>query len=213
MIVLILGASGKVGRYLVEKILSRELLPLTTHLILQYNSQNVFEGITQIKNSQLNVKLIKMDILDTKSIEDFLNTLPNKIDVLINLLSIFEETPYNSSLDKIQNVMKINFLNQILLLTNLFPMLENGSIVQFFDYCVKKPYIKKYFWYSVSRNALYMFFKYFEKYATQNNKTYRFLYLLPRNITQKDYDKIKTIISDWILSTKEDKLNIKEIIL
>ncbi|MEN2998641.1 MAG: hypothetical protein ABDH28_06375 [Brevinematia bacterium] len=194
MNVVILGASGKVGRYLYKEILKNNLLPQTKHLFLQFNSNKI--EAPQI-NTTKKIDLLEMNILSVKSIKRFLEKLPQKIDILINLLSIFDETPYQTTNKRIRITIKANFLNQVSLLSKILPRVIGGTVIQFFDYCVKKPFSGKYFWYSVSKNAIYIFYKHFEDFAKASGQNYRLIYFLPKYVKETDYEKIKDIINTF----------------
>ncbi|MFN4245038.1 MAG: hypothetical protein ACK4F9_02685 [Brevinematia bacterium] len=193
MNVVILGASGKIGNFIYQEISQGNLLPQTKYLILQFN-RNKIKKIP----SNIQTKIIKMNILSKKSIKGFVKQLPETIDILINLLSTFEETPYQTSNEKIEKTIISNFLNQIILLKEMSPKIENSIIFQFLDVCVNDPYIKKYFWYSVSKSALLSFFKHLEKYKKNNNLPYKIVYILPKKLKNEDYTKIKNLISSCL---------------
>lgn len=193
MIILILGASGKVGKYLSEEIAKNPSLPVT-ELILHYSSKSV--NLTP--NARVNLRLLEMDILDPKSVENFLSKLPQKIDIVMNLLSVFGETGYNICSGEVEKVLRVNFLNQVLLLRELFPRVSGGVVIQFFDYCVRVPYVGKYFWYSLSRSCLYEFFRHFEEYARKTNQFYRFVYVFPKHIREEEYPKLRDKLFPFI---------------
>ncbi len=190
MNVVILGASGKIGKFIYQKVSQGRLIPQTKNLILQFNKNRIKKLPSKIKT-----KMIKMNILSKKSINKFIKKLPEEINVLINLLSTFEETPFQTDNKKIEKTIISNFLNQAILLKEILPKVENGIIFQFLDVCVNTPYTKNYFWYSVSKNALFSFFKHFEEYKKNNNLPYKIVYILPKNIKNNGYKEIENIIS------------------
>lgn len=205
MTTIILGASGKIGRFLVEKIISKELLPNTTTLILQYNTSS----ITYQSTPNLEIIPIKMDILSLENIKNFISQLPSNIDILINLLSIFEKTPLNTSNNSIMRTLEGNFTNQTILLKELLQK-KPKTIIQFLDYSIKELYTKKYFWYSVSRSALFSFYKHLEKYTLENNQKIKIIYILPKIIDKEEH--FKTLLNSIKRALSSKKTVIKKII-
>ncbi|MGB9621544.1 MAG: SDR family NAD(P)-dependent oxidoreductase [Brevinematia bacterium] len=190
---IILGASGKIGKMLLKYIPQSRNLNFS-HLILQSNSQEV-EIPEEIENIST---LIKCNFSNIDEINNFLGIIPNRVDILFNLVSIFEETPLHTQIDKIEEVLKVNFLNQVLLLEKLLPKLDGGRIIQFLDYCIFSPYTKRYFWYSISRIALFDFYRVLSKYFYENMDLIKILLIVPKIIqTEKDFSKITKIIEEF----------------
>ncbi|MGC8870434.1 MAG: SDR family NAD(P)-dependent oxidoreductase [Brevinematia bacterium] len=201
---IILGASGKIGKMLLKYIPQSRNLNFS-HLILQSNSQEV-EIPEEIENIST---LIKCNFSNIDEINNFLGIIPNRVDILFNLVSIFEETPLHTQIDKIEEVLKVNFLNQVLLLEKLLPKLDGGRIIQFLDYCIFSPYTKRYFWYSISRIALFDFYRVLSKYFYENMDLIKILLIVPKIIqTEKDFSKITKIIEEFARKGKSFAIKI-----
>ncbi|MGC8767190.1 MAG: SDR family NAD(P)-dependent oxidoreductase [Brevinematia bacterium] len=201
---IILGASGKIGKMLLKYIPQSRNLNFS-HLILQSNSQEV-EIPEEIENIST---LIKCNFSNIDEINNFLGMIPNRVDILFNLVSIFEETPLHTQIDKIEEVLKVNFLNQVLLLEKLLPKLDGGRIIQFLDYCIFSPYTKRYFWYSISRIALFDFYRVLSKYFYENMDLIKILLIVPKIIqTEKDFSKITKIIEEFARKGKSFAIKI-----
>lgn len=202
MNVLILGATGKFGKYLSKEIVSKKILLKTQNLYLQGNL-NV-EDLEYLSAEELNIKVFKSDFYLLDDLKRLISEMPQKIDVFINLLSVFEESKYSSEIESVDRVLRINFHNQVLFLKETLPRVGGGVVVQFLDECVRKPYVSKYFWYSVSRSALYSFYQNYKEYATRNFVKQRVVLLFPEYIKESDYQSLSKTIDKYCASEVSD---------
>lgn len=192
---LILGASGKVGRYLSKEIVSKKILPKTQNLHLQGNLN--ISDLENLPSEGTNLKIIKANFYLLDEVKKLLSEIPRKIDIFVNLLSVFEESKYDTEFEKIDRIIKINFHNQVIFLKEILPRVNRGVVVQFLDECVRRPYIDKYFWYSVSRSALYSFYQNYREYALDNGIIQRIILLFPKHIQENDYQVLAKIIDEY----------------
>lgn len=196
MIGIILGGSGKIGKKLLNYISTSKKLNFS-NLIIQSNSKEP-EIPTELEKIATSVKC---DFSKVEEVENLLKTIPQKIDVLFNLISLFEETPLNAKRSQIEQILKVNFLNQAIFLKELLTSIEVDRIIQFLDYCILSPYTKRYFWYSISRMGMFDFYKGLSKYFYENKKEVKMLILLPRLIeTENEFKQIAKTIEEFLES-------------
>ncbi|MCX8029306.1 MAG: hypothetical protein N2712_04845 [Brevinematales bacterium] len=207
MKVLILGASGKIGKFITDKIINKNILENTKELYLHYNNNPIK---TESIPKSIFVKQVRLDLLDMDNIKNFVTLLPSKIDVFINLLSLFEESRFDCDFSIVQKTISINFSNQVLLLREILPKVSGGVIIQFLDTSIQSPYVEKYFWYSVSRRALYNFYKEYIEYATKNKFDQHIAFVFPKMVkTQEELNQI-TNIFDSIKNTDIRGISVEE---
>ncbi len=195
---LILGASGKVGKYIVKQIQENKILSQFNNFILHYNSN-------KIETNSPRFHLLKCDFTFQEEIDRLIEKLGNfNIQLIINLASSFVESPITKGWDEAQKLIFSNSINQMYLFTKLINKLEKFFIIQVLDVSIKKPYSNKYFWYSISRLALFGFFKTLKKNKLANDKEIKFSLIFPKLIEEnRDFEKISLLIDKLSKNHKE----------
>ncbi len=133
-IVLVIGASSKVGRELIKEFASRNyklILHCCNHCRELIDEMNKYE---KLKQNVLGI--IRYDFRESRSdlFVDKVSSYARKLDAIVALSAIYDETPDNKLTDDlVMEVFQINLLTYVVALPKLIELLKDSGIAILFS--------------------------------------------------------------------------------